>query len=242
VTDHLEQLCHWALSDVPHSAGLAETQVQPDLSDLAGSVRGVDCVMRTRVFTGATWRRWLVAVIRTDDGRPASLTAIGFPASSQRPILGIDLIGFGGRLPLVAIDALPVLGADDALARTCAGELQTLRTALADWVVDRRRPEFATVGFSPDALIMGSRPGHESSVLHVLANALPALYASVCNASPTGHTDEDGACAAAIVHWIAAERQNRREHDALARIFGEHAAERYLAEVLLPASEIQGNE
>lgn len=227
-----EQLIRWALSEVPQAERLLPRVAHPELSELRGDLRGTPCTMRTRTFSGTVWQRWLVAVIRTDDGQPASLTVIGFPSAASSPIIGIDLIGFGGRLPLVAVDALAVSGSTPELRERCSRALQQLRQQLDALVVDRRRPEFATAGFSPDALIVGTRPGNEEKVMSVLANALPDLFAAVCSGSKT--TQPCGSCHAAITHWIAAERENRKEHSALARIFGDDAASRYLREVLLP--------
>ena len=91
----------------------------------------------------------------------------------------------------------------------------------------RRWPAFAAEVFSSRALIVGVRRGAEAPVLAAVA----AFVGDVAAVFAGPRTTDAGRCAAVaarVARWRRAELANRREHDALARIFGAADAAAYL--------------
>lgn len=185
---------------------------------LRGSIRDTPVELRTRRFADATYTLTLAEIAESSTGALRAVTAIGVPHGAPLPILGIDLIALQGSLALIAVDLAPT---DDALwSDLPASLLGQLHLDTAGMVVARRWPEFATEVFSPRALLAGARRGHESAVLAQIAGfvaSLAPLFASAPTATPAAIAAAD----ARRHRWIQAERRNRREHDALARMFGE---------------------
>ena len=130
----------------------------------------------------------------------------------------------GRALSLVAVDLAPT--DREWWASQAAPRLERLHAITADAVVPRRWPEFAVEVFSPRALLVGVRRGREVEVLAGVAAFVAAL------ADLAGESPADPAAASAAEarcrQWCLAERRNRREHDALARMFGEAVAAAYI--------------
>lgn len=208
------------------AARLEPVALPGGLDGLEGTFGAAPLRLLTRRHAGAGLRSLTVARIVDGEGLLRSATLIGLPApDTLAPVLGVDLIGFGGALSLVAVDLSPT---DDARwAAAAAPPLERLHAALADGVVPRRWPAFAAEVFSPRALIAGVRRGAEAPVLAAVA-AFVAGLAPVYAAAPQPEPDRVAAAAARELAWRRAELRNRREHDALGRIFGEATATAYL--------------
>lgn len=222
----------WAFDDRVLGAAATSLHVDESLARLAGRVADEPCLMLTKSFRSARWHRFTVASIVQGDGdggEVISATVIGLPALRPSILVGIDLVALRGNLVIAALDALAI-GADARLREGSVAWLRELRAALGDRVVDRKVPEFAQHAFSHDAVIVGARRDSSSAALHIIAELLPRLTPLLCTADTLGQEDavEDR------VRWELAERSNRKEQAALARLFGESSARRYLDEVLFP--------
>ena len=198
-----------------------------ELQSLTGELRGAPLRMTTRREQGGPFAALSCATICGADGAPCCVTLIGLPAAgTPGPVLGVDLIGLGGALSLVAVDLAPIDRPHWELR--AAGPLADLHAALGDRVVARRWPEFAEEVFSPRAVIVGVRRGEEAEVLAAVAGfvaRLPAVYAP----GPALGAARAEAADLRVQAWRRAELRNRREHDALTRMFGAEAAGAFLA-------------
>lgn len=207
-----------AALDLVARLALAEVELPPDLRRLEGAIRGLPVAMPLRRFTGGAFAALTLATIVDRDDRLHAVTIIGTPADdSLAPILGVDLVALAGSLSLVAVDLAPT---DDATWSAIAEpRLASLHRATKGRIVARRLPEFAAEVFSPRALLAGVHRGHTSAVLDAIAEfvvGLAPIFAPTSAADPTRRA----AARDRGVRWRLAERRNRREHDALARIFG----------------------
>ena len=207
--------------------GLEAAAMPVGLERMTGEVRGVPVMMTTRRAQGGRFAALTCATIRDAEGVLRSLTVIGMPAGgTPGPVLGIDLIGLGGALSLIAVDLAPVDG--QVWEERAAAPLAGLHAALGEGAVARRWPEFAAEVFSPRAVIAGARRGAEAGLLAAVAgfvSCLPGVYAPMAALPVARQVAADERVRA----WRQAELRNRREHDALARIFGAGAAAAYLA-------------
>lgn len=196
------------------------------LGQLRGALGEATLQLDTRRHVGGGFAALTVASIRDEQGLLRSATLIGLPEpATLAPVLGVDLIGFGGALSLVAVDLSPT--DDAAWAGLAAPLLARLHAALGEHVVPRRWPAFAAAVFSSRAVIVGVRRGAEAPVLAAVAEFV-ADVAAVFSGPRTTDPSRIAAVAARVVAWRRAELANRREHDALARIFGEADAAAYL--------------
>ncbi|MGB1015337.1 MAG: hypothetical protein ACPG4T_14475 [Nannocystaceae bacterium] len=208
----------------PH--GMTELAVPGGLSELTGEVRGQPVKMHTQSFTGSVWTRLVVSTIFDATGTPCTATVIGTPdPTTGMPILGMDLIAFGGALSLVAIDLAPTdeqRWNDHARPLLCQ-----LHDRVEGQVKHRRWPSFAQDVFSPLALIAGVARGRESALFPAALEFIESLGAPL---NDIGALDPARVAQAEhrIRAWEAAERQNRREHNALKRIFGPATSSRFL--------------
>lgn len=210
---------------------LTEVEVPPTLRRIAGSVRDSPITMTVRRFVGGAFAALTVATIVDLDGRPRAVTLIGTPSDdSLAPILGVDLVALGGSLSLVAVDLAPI---DDEAWRAGEPLLDQLHRATEGRIVARRWPDFAAEVFSARALLAGVHRGHTSAVLREVAGFVVAL-APIYAPAPAAEQARRDAARHRSRRWRLAERRNRREHDALSRIFGETSAAA-LVELLFPA-------
>ncbi len=196
------------------------------LRRLEGTAGPSRLCLRTDRYQGGGCRALTVATIVDQDGMLRSLTLVVLPASRcLAPILGVDLIAFGTGISLAAVDLSPT--DRDSWTQHAAPVLDQLHSATEGHVTPRKWPTFARDVFSPKAMIAGVRRGHEAVVLagvaQCITEAVP-LYRDVAGRALTPeHSNDDG-----VRRWCQAELANRREHDALSRIFGETVAEAYL--------------
>lgn len=198
--------------------GLVALAVPPALRQLDGVLGEVPVALHTRRFAGGAFAAVTVAAIVEAGGGLRAVTMIGIPGDGVlAPILGVDVVGLGGALSLVAVDLAatdPELWAGQAEPR-----LEQLHRALAAAVVHRRWPEFAVEVFSRRALLAGARRGHEGAVLAGVAEFIAAAT-DLYRAPPLGLAARRALAGERCRRWCRAERRNRREHDALARMFG----------------------
>ena len=221
--------------------GLGERAIPPEIARMPGRLGDQAVALVTRRFDGPGLESLTLAVIETEASanaaRLCSVTAIALPArGSLAPILGIDVIAIRGALSLVALDLAPtdpVLF--DAQAAPILRDVQHTCAALPV----RKRPAFASATFSDLAIIVAARPGQESVVTAAAAQLLrsSAPLFSGAGAAPPAAPDPARAAAASArsLAWRRAELENRKEHDALARIFGAEPARRYAEDFLFAA-------
>lgn len=220
--------------------GLHAIDVPAKLRRIDGTLRDRPVSLRMRRFSGDRLAVLTIAEIVEQDGPLRAVTVIGMPADgSLAPVLGIDLVALGGMLSLIAVDLAPT---DAAVWDTEAEPLLArLHDASEAAVVPRRWPEFAVDVFSRRALLAAARRGGEVAALDAVARfavSLAPLYAG----DPGDPVDAARAAAAAARRrgWCLAERRNRREHDALARMLGPGPAAATL-DLLFPVDEAIDN-
>lgn len=195
------------------------------LSELRAGPRPL--VMRTRRWAGPRWSALTVATIEDADGALCTATVIGLPTATLLPIVGVDLIALGGALSLLAVDLAPT---DMSFWEArCAPRLERLQRAAHEVTTPRRWPGFAAASFSRLALIAGARRGGEGPALAAVAAFLRTLPEAF--EEPEGEPGRVAAAQAQVRAWLRAERQNRKEQEALSRLFGRETAEAYLGEV-----------
>jgi len=221
--------------------GLHAIEVPAKLRRIDGTLRDRPVSLRMRRFAGDGLAVLTIAEIAEHDGPLCTVTVIGMPADgSLAPVLGIDLVALGGCLSLIAVDLAPTDAAVwDAHAEPLLARLHHASEAA---VVPRRWPGFAVDVFSRRALLAGARRGGEVAALDAVARfavSLAPLYAG----GVTGCVDAARVAAAAERRrgWCMAERRNRREHDALARMFGAGPAAATL-DLLFPVEGAVGDE
>lgn len=208
------------------ATGLDRVTLPGGLDALRGTLGERSLRLGTRRHVGGGFASLTVAAISDDEQQLRSATLIGLPdPATLAPVLGVDLIGFGGALSLVAVDLSPT--DDRAWAAQAGPLLDRLHAAVAEHVVPRRWPAFAAEVFSSRALIAGVRRGEEAPVLAAIAEFV-AEVAGVFAQPRVTDPQRIAAAAARVSAWRRAELANRREHDALARIFGEVDAAAYL--------------
>lgn len=229
----LRQLWDLVEDCVAPRLGLRSVALPPPLAIASGLLEGSVLTLRTQRYAGASGAALTLAAIATAKGRLCTLTVLGIPPQRANwPVLGIDLIALRGTLALVAVDLAPL---DPAFwQRCCAPLLQALRTRTQDAVVPRKRPAFTVETFSPLAVIAGARAGGEVAVCAAIAQFLKETSMLLSGESRSAPSPS---AQAARASWFAAEKQNRKEHDALSRIFGPRFAAYYLDEFLFVPPE-----
>jgi hypothetical protein len=200
--------------------GLRALAVPAELRRIDGTLRDRPVSLRMRRFTGEGRVVLTIAEVVEQGGALCAVTVIGMPADgSLAPVLGIDLVALGGSLSLIAVDLAPTDAAVwDAHAEPLLARLHHASEAA---VVPRRWPGFAVEVFSRRALLAGARRGGEVAALDAVARfavSLAPLYAG--DEPDRVDPARAGAAAERRRGWCRAERRNRREHDALTRMFG----------------------
>ncbi|HTN91863.1 MAG TPA: hypothetical protein VL242_49680, partial [Sorangium sp.] len=140
-----------------------------------------------------------------------------------------DLVAFGGRLSLVALDLSPT---DAAFWQEHARPLlEAAHARAAAKLAPRRPPAFAEGALSPLALIAGVRPGAEGAAFDAAAGLLDALR-GLPALDPARPGERGEAAFRRNLALRRAELSNRKEADVLAAMFGRAFADRYLREHL----------
>ncbi len=211
------------------AAGMRPAPLPEPLIRLRGAVGETALELVTRRHAGGGLATLTVAAIADDQGLLRSATLIGLPEpATLGPVLGVDLIAFGGALSLVAVDLSPT---DLPTWQAFAGpELEALHLEVEGRVVHRKWPAFAEAVFSRRALLAGVRHGEEAPVLAAVAGFV-ARAATAWAAAVDASEDRVAAAAERCRAWRRAELANRREHDALARILGAATAAAYLEQL-----------
>ncbi len=211
----------------------------PELERCSGKLGAEPVTLHLASARGAGWESFTLGALVDARGALRSVTACGLPERGRlRPIVGIDLVALGGRLSLIALDLSPL---DDAFHAEHAAPLLRALRERASGLVLRKLPDFAVHSFSSLALIAGAPPGCEQAGLDAaiaLARGiacLPALDPET--RARTSAADARARSASARNEGCReAERRNRREAAALARMFGDLLAERILFEALFPTA------
>lgn len=225
----LRQLTHTALVE---RLGLTETPIPQEFALAEGSIGASAVTMHTRRYGGAQLAPLTVAVLEVD-GRLCSLTVIGLPPPGSRlPVLGLDLIALRGSLSLLAIDLSPT--DPEFFTSSCAAILKMTELLAAPAIVPRKRPAFAETSFSSGAIIAGARAGQEETVFNAVEYFLEQTGALLRGYAPEDFLPD---AAERRIRWLAAERQNRKEHNALAHMFGAPFAAQYLDQFLFGSPE-----
>lgn len=233
--DYLSCGLKWLDALIVQRLGLQEVAIPADLAAATGLLRGAPVVLRTRRYRGAGFAPLTLAHIENAQGRLCSLTVVGLPQpGSGLPILGMDLIALNGALSLVAVDLAPIHA--QAWQTDCAPLLIDLQQQTAGSLIARKRPEFSVDTFSPLAVIAGARSGAERTVFCALVELLQRVSdlwlrrLGLTTASEVSWEDpgQIHAEAESVRRWLLAEQENRKEHSALAAIFGPDFAKRYL--------------
>lgn len=219
---------------IPNSA---ELSIPTALSFVQGQLRGQPVTMQTRRFAGHGLSAFTLATISDAAGALCSVTVIALPAAgSLLPILGIDVIAFGGSLQLVALDLAPLdAGSFEVEA---VPVLRHMHSLTQGQLISRKRPEFAQETFSDLALIAAARPGQEgfaaAPAVYLLQSYTTLVQQSIAQlANPTSELSQRAARAyERNQNWRLAELRNRKEHNALAQLFSPEFAHRYLHEFL----------
>lgn len=211
--------------------GLRPVELSPGMARRHGRWRDEALVLETRVWAGEGWERVVVAHTLGPHG-VVTATIIGLPADGwSHEVVGFDLIAFGGRLSLAAVDLAPL---DDTHFEAHARpRLQRLHADAAKWVVERRSPTFAKATFSPEALIVAERAGTDGALLESVAT-----FARGLAAFPTQRASDTARALEKKDGWKRAMNQNRKEMEALSRLFGEAWVREYVDSVLFPQREV----
>jgi hypothetical protein len=206
---------------------LHETEVPAHFATAEGRVRDHGVRMVTRRFCGSRYRHVTVARIDDDQGQALSATVIALPQPTvPMPVICADLVAIGGELSLVAVDLAPT---DPQTWQVMAAPLlEVLRQRVEGHIIERKRPSFTASAFSPKALIVAAKKGAEATVLHAVLTFFRSLSPVVNHVGGDGSSDHD----AALREWVRVQLANRKEHDALSRIFGAAFTERYLGDFL----------
>lgn len=221
--------------------GLRPAPVPLELAQLQGTLDGAPdstpLCLRTQRYRGARLDSLTVAALETPRGL-CSLTLIGLPAAGTPfPVLGVDIIALRGTISLCALDLAPTDA--EFWQAHCAPVLSAVQGAAEQSLVRRQRPRFADATFSSLAVIAGVRPGGEAAVFDAVELLLQRT-AALLMAEPELPPDRAAAARQHRQRWLLAERQNRKEHDALTRMFGPETAARYLDGFLFAQNQEDG--
>ena len=227
----LRRLWQMATTELVGRLSLRRVALPPELAKAEGTIGGSSVTMHTQRYRGAQLAPLTIAVLEIEQ-KICSLTVIGLPsAGAPCPVLGIDLIALRGVLSLVALDLAPTDA--DFWTTHCSSILAAVQTLAAPALIARKRPEFAAEVFSAAALIGGTRVGQES---HVFAAVELLLVRSAELFAQTRGVPFRPTASQRLDRWLAAERQNRKEHNALTQMFGAAFATQYLDQFLFGAA------
>lgn len=212
---------------------LRPVPVPGTLAQARGMLRGSLVQMSTQRLCGAGFSSLTVAQIADQQGRPCSWTVVGLPQpEAGLPILGMDLIALQDRLSLVALDLAPT--DRQSWEADCAPILARLHQQTQSVLIPRKRPDFAVDTFSSLAVIAGLRSGGEDALLGALVDFLQQTsdlwLSNQTKGPPVRRSQLD--TGPQIRRWLLAEQRNRKEHNALAMIFGAEFAAHYLHDFL----------
>lgn len=214
------------VSGFPQQLGLYPESIPTEFAHAAGCIGDVPIVMETQRYTAPWLEHFTVALLRDAQSRVLSVTVSALPQRCPLPILGLDYVAFRGMLSLVALDLCPT---DQGFWQAYVAEPLARIHHLAQDLTARKVPAFTQGVFSPAAVFAAARPGQEALALD-LAQQLLTLYRELPRT--TLSEPEQADLLAMTRRWRLAMRQNKKEQQALARIFGEDFAHHYLDDFL----------
>lgn len=198
-----------------------ETEVAPAFERLNGELRGHAVSMHSRRFGGPHLAQLTLVDIRslaTDERLSVTLTAV--PAANKpAPILGLDYVGFGQTLSLMALDLFPV--EPSYWTEAVRPQLLPVLEKAHETLTIRKIPDFAKAIFSDCALIAAARDTQLDLAVE-LAKTYLKIFGEVLPRESTGSYTERQR------EWLLRMRDNKKEHSALASIFGSETAFQYL--------------
>ena len=214
------------LATFPQQLGLYPVAIPPEFAHAAGVIGEMPIVMETQRYAAPWLEHFTLAVLRDAHAQVLSVTVSAVPHCCPLPILGLDYVAFRGMLSLVALDLCPT---DQGFWQAYAAAPLAHIHLQAQGLTARKVPTFTRGIFSPHAVFAAARPGQESVALD-LAQQLLTLYLELPRMSLADSEQAD--LLAMTLRWRLAMRQNKKEQQALARIFGEDYAHRYLDDFL----------
>ncbi|MEM6729932.1 MAG: hypothetical protein AAF658_00160 [Myxococcota bacterium] len=221
----LIELSRWTESVLEQDEELREVEIDERLRDKDGSIGKREVTLHTKRFAGRGLSSLFYAKIVDSDRCQRSLTLIGLPEpDSELPILGIDLIAFGNSLSLVALDLAPTRFAyRHQNARPLLSRLVSQTAELKT----RKIPDFTRGAFSDLAIIAGAPRGTEDIAMQAARDILEC-YLLLPRGEDSSTYGTRSSKDRDVQHWCAAELNNRKEHNALAGVFGATFARSYL--------------
>lgn len=192
--------------------GLTPVELAHEMAEVRGALRSEAITLTTRAWAG------VAGELRLARGRGAmdSVTVVAIQRGA--PMFSADLVGFGGRLAVVALDLQPAV--------------TTLSAARAAVVAEGWR-------LSTPAAPLGERWGEGSLLARGPApwsSALDVAWDAWRDAARGTHGPGAGPDVASCLTDL---QHNKREAGALARLFGAQWATRYLTEVMFGPPGVQ---
>lgn len=210
------------------SLGLEATPIAKQHACAPGLLKGAPVELHTRCYASEEQGRLSLARIVDSGGLTLSVTLVLIPASGvPAPLLGLDCVAFGPRMAIIALDLSPSCS---SASNTHARELMHEARVLAQRELELRPlPEFAREVFSEHAVIASPPPAALPCVVELVDFVL-GHYPELLEQAIRAPRDPD--VTPTVERWLRQMRHNKREHGALARIFGEDFTADYLHDCL----------
>ena len=209
------------IADKARMLGWNEEPFAEPYHRIRGELAGEPVCLATVSFTASHMERCVWARLQTADDRGVTRTIVSVPRG-EGFVLGMDIVAMKGRMSLFAID---LFGTTPALDERAHATLRAAKESLQGFR-ERPLPEFAKGTFSSDAIVGSLSEGYESAAVPCVEQILAQAWSSI------GRPDDDDAGLAKADAWLAGERANRGERNALARIFGAEIARTYLDQMV----------
>lgn len=222
----LEGLCHAVEA---HCKTLTPVTLTPPCAEIAGRLQDQPVHMLTQRWLNPAFQSITLARIFDDREQLLSVTFSAVPsARSSLPILGFDYVGFRGMLSLIALDTY--LFAPSSETRMFADFITAQRQKAAPLIL-RKFPHLSSDALSAQALVAAAKSPEQIHLAQRLALEELQFYFQQAQTQPL-IAEENPAKTQQILRWKSAMLQNKKEHRALAQIFGEEQASHYLQDFL----------
>lgn len=222
----LEGLCHAVEA---HCQTLTPVTVTPPCAEIAGRLQDQPVHMFTQRWLNPAFQSITLARIFGDQQQLLSVTFSAVPsAHSSLPILGFDYVGFRGMLSLIALDTYLFA---PALETQAFADFITSQRQKATPLILRKFPHLSSDALSPQALVAAAKSPEQIHLAQQLALEELQFYFQQAQTLPLSR-EEDPTKTQQIMRWKSAMLQNKKEHRALAQIFGEEQASHYLQDFL----------
>jgi len=225
-----------AIEDWISQLTLQEIEPDPIYRYLQGQIRGIKVNMRSRAFVGSALQRVTLVEMQTETGKRLSVTLTAMPHSaSPLPILGLDYVGFQETLSLAALDWFPT---DLFFWKThCKTPLQALKRQAQAQLTQRKTPEFAQSAFSPQAIFAAAKPPQLAAAVQIAQQMLQG-FTQISHIQPLPlQAQQLEALQTRRQEWVQVMRNNKKEHSALAQIFGADLTKTYLEGFLFSSEQ-----